>query len=138
MTITTTYEKLFDYALTAQRWIAKDAANKNTKLGYAIVNKMEPRVKKAAEGFNVRIEDLNIDHASVDEKGVLLIGEKGEFRYTKEELKKRNTAQRALQQETCEIEVYFATALPEDLTEQEIENFTGFVIKEGTAAAATE
>ncbi len=142
MTVTTTYEKLFDYALTAQRWLSPigsdgkknetlAAARKNTKLGYAI-SKMEARVKKAAEGYNARIEDHNIDFCSTDKDGVILTDANGGFRYEKAELKKRNAANRALQLESVDVEVYFATALPDDLTEQEIESLAGIVIAPAT------
>lgn len=147
MIVTMTYGRLFDAALAAQRWLnaagsdgkrdeTKATGRKNTKLGYALT-RMEPRIKKVAEAFNLLIEEVNIDHAATDEKKILVLDERGGFRYTPERLKERNAAQRALNLRECEIDCYFATEVPDDLTEEETEALTGFVIKE-EAASATE
>lgn len=154
MVITTTYEKLFEAANAAQRWLnpaddtgkldqTKATARKNTKLGYSIT-KSEPRIKKAHEAYSELIEENGIEHAEVDLtgektgiKGGLLMDSKGAFVYTKESLKARNAANRAVLQKHCEVDIHVATSLAgtEDITENDLELLTGVFIKEGTVAA---
>lgn len=154
MVITTTYEKLFEAANTAQRWLnpadeagkldeKKATSRKNTKLGYAIT-KTEPRIKKAHEAYSELIEENGIEHAETDAtgektgiKGGLLMDSKGAFVYTKESLKARNAANRAVLKKECEIDIHVATSLAgtEDMTENDIEILTGIFIKEGAVAA---
>lgn len=157
MTITTTYEKLFEAANAAQRWLnpadetgkldeKKATARKNTKLGYAIT-KTEPRIKKAHEAYSALIEDNAIEFAAEDTtgektgfKGGLLKDTKGGYIYTKETTRSLITANRKVLQQSCEVDIHVATSLAgtEDMTENDIELLTGVFIKEGAATATTE
>jgi hypothetical protein len=134
----TTHEDLIAFSQAAQAWLDKDKANANTKLGYAIA-KLHTRMKKILDRYNNAREDIQIDTCSPDEKGIILRDERGNYRYTKEGMKERNKQLQALYETPCEIEPYIATALPDDLTEIERDQFAGFVIRvemEATRAAA--
>lgn len=65
----------------------------------AVIGKQETKVQKKLFKFGEKlksyqddyinkIEDLRLDNAAVDEKGVLIVNEKGEYRFSKEGLKK--------------------------------------------------
>ena len=65
----------------------------------AVIGKQETKVQKKLfkfgeklktyqEDYVTKVEELRLDNAAVDEKGVLLVNEKGEYRFSKEGLKK--------------------------------------------------
>ena len=65
----------------------------------AVIGKQETKVQKKLfkfgeklktyqEEYLNKIEELRLDNAAVDEKGVLVVNEKGEYRFSKEGLKK--------------------------------------------------
>jgi len=123
----TTFENVLTFALTAQVWLAQNKDNENTKLGYAI-SRMNARIQKAQQRYNNQREDIQIDCCQTDEKGIILKDEQGQYKFTKPELKRRNKEWQDLFEKEIEIEPYFATALPDDLTYVEREAFAGFVI----------
>jgi 23S rRNA pseudoU1915 N3-methylase RlmH len=61
--------------------------DKETKIGKKLA-KVYEKVKKHHEDFNKQAEELRIDNASTDDKDVLLLDEKGEYKFSKEGLKK--------------------------------------------------
>jgi hypothetical protein len=61
--------------------------DKETKIGKKLA-KVYEKVKKHHEDFNKQAEELRIDNASTDDKGVLLLDAKGEYKFSKEGLKK--------------------------------------------------
>ena len=65
----------------------------------AVIGKQETKVQKKLfkfgeklksyqEDYVTKIEELRLDNAATDEKGVLIVNEKGEYRFSKEGLKK--------------------------------------------------
>lgn len=65
----------------------------------AVIGKQETKVQKKLfkfgeklksyqEDYVNKVEELRLDNAAVDEKGVLVVNEKGEYRFSKEGLKK--------------------------------------------------
>jgi hypothetical protein len=102
-------------------------------------NKFEHAVGRALKGLRRAAEehadstvDINVEHASLDKDGNLVMdGER--FRYSRDGMKARLTALRALMDVEHEVEPYFATEVPEDLTEDERDAFTGFVLRPATA-----
>lgn len=135
MNVTTTYERVFNFARTASEWLAKAEGNQNTKLGYAIT-RLEPRVKKVAEQYTNATDDINITHCSTDDKGNILRDEHREYKFTKDALKLRNSDRQKLFESAIEFKPYYATELPKDLTFAELDAFEGFVIKEGATSEA--
>jgi len=61
--------------------------NQETKVAKKLV-KVYEKVKKYHEEYNSQVEELRLDNASVDEKGILILNEKGDFKFSKEGIKK--------------------------------------------------
>lgn len=131
--IKTTYEKLFYYNEIAQAWLEDNPPRERTKLGYAI-SRLTPRVRKAFQQYQNLREDIAVDTCAVDEKGLILREtHNNEYKYTKEKQAERNQRWRKLYESEIEIEPYFATQAPNDLTVIEREAFAGLVIREEDA-----
>jgi 23S rRNA pseudoU1915 N3-methylase RlmH len=83
-----TYEKLNELIGNLNTAIkVSTIKDKETKIGKKLA-KIYEKVKKNHEEYNKQAEELRIDNASTDEKGVLLLDEKGEYKFSKEGLKK--------------------------------------------------
>lgn len=52
--------------------------------------KFAEKIKPFQDDYLTKVEELRLDNAAADDKGVLLTNEKGEFRFSKEGLKKLN------------------------------------------------
>lgn len=52
--------------------------------------KLYEKLKPTHEDYNKQREELRLDNAAVDEKGILLTDEKGEYKFNKEGVKKLN------------------------------------------------
>jgi hypothetical protein len=50
--------------------------------------KVYEKVKKYHEDYNTQVEELRLDNASVDEKGILVLDDKGNYKFSKEGIKK--------------------------------------------------
>lgn len=50
--------------------------------------KFAEKIKPYQEDYAKKVEELRLDNAAADDKGVLLVNDKGEFRFSKEGLKK--------------------------------------------------
>jgi 16S rRNA C1402 (ribose-2'-O) methylase RsmI len=61
--------------------------NQETKVAKKLV-KVYEKVKKYHEDYNSQVEELRLDNASVDEKGILILNEKGDYKFSKEGIKK--------------------------------------------------
>lgn len=82
------YEKLNELVTNLNTAIkVATIKDKETKIGKKLA-KVYEKVKKHHEDFNKQAEELRIDNASTDDKGVLLLDEKGEYKFSKEGLKK--------------------------------------------------
>lgn len=101
----------------------------NDKLSYAI-KKVTGRLKDIVADYNELVDDVKIDCASVDEKGNMIVNGDS-YVFTPAKRKEFNKAVRVIgQKEVTEtFEPYYATEVPEDLDEDFIELFKGFVIK---------
>lgn len=122
------YEKLIEFLQVSARWIS-DKNNAKTKLGYAI-ERVRKNCKRHIDAYNEAVQDLQVDNAATDDKGVLLTEENGAYKYTREGMKNLNKAIRELRKKDVEVEVYHASELPEELSDEMKEVFDGFVIKE--------
>lgn len=61
--------------------------NQDTKIGKKMLKIFE-RIKPALEQYQKEVDELRLDNALTDEKDVLILDEKGEYKFTKENLKK--------------------------------------------------
>jgi len=50
--------------------------------------KFQEKIKKYLDDYNKEYEELRLDNASVDDKGILLLDEKGNYKFSKEGIKK--------------------------------------------------
>ena len=50
--------------------------------------KVQEKIAKYLEDYNKQVEELRLDNASVDEKGILILNEKGDYKFNKEGIKK--------------------------------------------------
>ena len=50
--------------------------------------KVQEKISKHLEDYNKQVEELRLDNASVDEKGILILNEKGDYKFNKEGIKK--------------------------------------------------
>lgn len=99
------------------------------KFKYAL-KKLLKRTNEAAEAHNDKAEDFRIAKASVDEKGNMVLNERGEYSYTPANLLLLKKEIKKLELESIyEIEPQFASAVP-ILNEDQIEAFAGLAIPE--------
>ena len=102
--------------------------NKKSKFNYALGVLLNRQTEKIQKTTKEKIEDINTEHAAVDRDGVLL-RDGDNYKYTKDEAKKRLQKIRQVWKEEVEIEPYYATDVPQDLTLSEIDAFTDFVLR---------
>jgi hypothetical protein len=68
------------------RNIQASVGNQETKVQKKLFKIFE-KVKKHLEDYNEQVNELRLDNASVDEKGIILMDDKGAYKYTKEAAK---------------------------------------------------
>lgn len=80
-----TYKQLIE---TMQQ-IAANVGSQETKVQKKLV-KIHGKLKAYYEEYSEALGDLKLDHASVDDKGNVIMNEKGEYSFTKDAMKKLN------------------------------------------------
>ena len=78
-----TYKELFILIENIKLNIGEQETKGQKKL-FKIYEKLKPSIDE----FQAKIDDARLDNAAVDEKGNLILDEKGEYKYNKEGLKK--------------------------------------------------
>lgn len=68
------------------------------------LEKFGKRLEKHLEVYNDRLGDINLEYAATDDKDVLLVDEKGGYKYKKEDQKKRTEAVKKFLKEEFEFE----------------------------------
>lgn len=68
------------------RNIQASVGDKETKIQKKLFKIFE-KVKSSLEDYNEKVNELRLDNASVDEKGILLTDEKGGYKFSKEGVK---------------------------------------------------
>jgi hypothetical protein len=94
------------------------------------VKRAQEASKIANEKFSELLEDLRIDFCSVDEKGNVIRNEKGELAFTPENTKLLNKKARPIQIKELEFEFNGLLSIPNGLTKEQIEVFSGVLIPE--------
>ena len=98
------------------RFINLTAVEKGSKAEIKL-KKIAEKIKPFFEAYNEKREDVRLDHAFVDEKGVLELNEKGEYKFTKEAIKAMNKDMKKLLDDTFEFYQFtFSTEGISDLT----------------------
>jgi len=77
------YEKINEVISQINSVIGKQETKVQKKLF-----KFGEKLKTYQEDYVNKVEELRLDNAATDEKGVLLVNEKGEYRFSKDGLKK--------------------------------------------------
>lgn len=125
-----TYQEVFNFIANANIYLKSNT--EETKLKYAIERTGE-MVNKVAKDFQQKVADLKLEHALSEPNGKVpfTLNEQGErvYDYTKEGIKALDKATEDLFNSEVEVEVYYATELPETLEEGWKEIFKGFVIE---------
>ncbi len=81
---------------------SKEHAESNTK-GIKKLQKIRDKLKTHLDVYNEKLEDLRLDNAHTDESGSLILDEKGGYKFSKDGLKKLNSAVKDLLKEEFEI-----------------------------------
>ncbi|HEX8177837.1 MAG TPA: hypothetical protein VF543_22300 [Pyrinomonadaceae bacterium] len=119
------YEHIFRFIEVAATWLKNNP--KETKFHYGLMREMTPALKLNSQ-YKELVEDIDIKHCATDERGVILRDERGGYQFTKEGLNERNKERRKLFRSEVEIEPYYVTEVPDNLSPFEREAFAGFVI----------
>lgn len=69
--------------------LAANVGSQETKVQKKLV-KIHGKLKAYYEEYSETLGDLKLDHASVDDKGNVIMNEKGEYSFTKDAMKKLN------------------------------------------------
>jgi hypothetical protein len=124
------YKAIFNFIANANVYLKIN--QEETKLKYAIERTGE-KVNEVTKEYVQKLKDLKLEHALSEANGKVpfTTNEQGEreYEYTKEGLKALDKAIENLFNEEVEIEVYYATELPETLDEGFKQVFKGFVIE---------
>lgn len=82
MTIKKSYKELNLFV----NQISNTIGNQQTKVQKKLF-KMYEKVKPYHEAYGKKVEELRLDNAATDEKGILLVDEKGGYKFNKEGIK---------------------------------------------------
>lgn len=128
-TVKKTFQEVLEFSGNANKYL-KDHTT-DTKFRYALLRTLKFS-NRVAITFNDRRDAINIKYclAADDGKGEILHDERGDFRFTKDAMLARNGEISSLLKEETDLNVYYATELPEGILQIDKDNFMGFVIKE--------
>jgi hypothetical protein len=101
MTVKKSYEDLLNVNYGVSLVVRE--LSEGTKAKKAI-EKFSKRLENHIETYNEKLGDINLDYAATDDKDVLLLDEKGGYRYKKEDQKKRADAIKKLLKEEFEFQ----------------------------------
>lgn len=136
-----THKEIFEFNNVASAYrTALLSEDKGSKTIYAIDkligNKTKHLKGRFAEVFVIYAEkqnDINIENCSINEKGHIIYDSNNNLTFTKEALRKVNEDNKKLLNESVEFEPYYVSDIKlEELTEGQIEIFTGFIIETKT------
>jgi hypothetical protein len=121
----TTWRALQLFAAVAD---AYQAEHKNeSKIAYAI-KRVRDQITRYSEQLQTQMLDVEIDLCVVNEKDVITRDAAGNLQFTREGLKERNRRQRELLDQAIEIDPFYVSAWPDDLTPAQLDAMAGFVI----------
>lgn len=125
----TTFKKIRQFVAAASKYL--EDFPEETKLKYAI-QKVGSRVDAITAEYVAEFDDIELEHANTDANGSVLfkiVGEKRQYDFTKEGLKKSNEAKKKLfETKEFELKPHFCPELPENFPDEYRPYFEGFVI----------
>jgi len=80
----------------------KEEVSENNK-GIKKLQKIGTKIKEHVEVYNEKVEDIRLDNAHTDEKGCLILDDKGGYKYSKDGLKKMNKNVKNLLEQEFEL-----------------------------------
>ena len=80
----------------------KEEVSENNK-GIKKLQKIGTKIKEHVEVYNEKVEDIRLDNAHTDEKGCLILDDKGGYKYSKDGLKKMNKDVKNLLEQEFEL-----------------------------------
>lgn len=98
-----TYRELVNLANSINVLLSSSEHVESNTKGAKKLQKIASKLKQNLEVYNEKLEDLRLDNAHTDESGVLVLDEKGGYKYSKEGLKSLNGGIRKLLEEDFEI-----------------------------------
>lgn len=144
-------ESVYNFLITAQSYIsrqdalAREAAKKKGEEGWELVtaaqtkflyalNRVMDRARKLWQDYEQKLEDFRIENCTTeknkDGSEIITRDSNGHYQFSREGLNIFNKKQRELAESKVEIEAYFATSIPKNLTFAEQIAFENFVLKE--------
>lgn len=84
--------------------IAYNLGDQTTKVQKKL-KKIYDLIKPSIDKYQSDIEDIRLDYAAVDEKGHLVLDEKGNYKFTKDGVKKVNDSLKTLAEKEIEFKV---------------------------------
>lgn len=128
-TIKLTYQEIGEFVDAGRRYIEQH--QEDSKLRYAI-NRTLKSATRIMTDYRDKVDEINIKHclAADEGKGEILRDDRGQYKFTKEGMLKRNADVGALVRTEVPFEVHFATDLPKDLSQADQDSFSGIVIRE--------
>jgi hypothetical protein len=113
----------------ADRYLQLSDPDRKSKLAYAIA-RVTKQCQAVINRYLGELEDLRVKHCLADKDGAIRRDGNNNFVFDKAGLNALNAAHRALLTKQLEdFEPYYASALPDDLSELWRAEFEGFVIR---------
>jgi len=107
------YKQLLQLSTTLKYVIGSQETKVQKKLF-----KVQEKISKYLDEYNKQVEELRLDNASVDEKGILLLNEKSDYKFSKEGIKKLTKDIEALNDKEFDFQIINV------VNPQGLENFT--------------
>jgi hypothetical protein len=120
----TTTRDVLAFLAAAQPWLEKHP--QESKFRYA-VKKVVKACTVLKDHYFEAAEDLDIEHC-LEKDGAIQKDARGALDFSKDGLRKRNAARRALFEAPVEVTPFLGREPPDDLTEAEKDAFAGFVL----------
>lgn len=98
-----TSKKTYKDLITLLNQISLNVTDATTK-GQKKLIKISEKIKPSIEKYNELVEETRLENASVDDKNNLVLDEKGEYKFTKEAIKKITATRKELLDKEFEFE----------------------------------
>ena len=123
-----TFLEYFNFVAVANNFLQQHP--EESKLKYAL-EKVGKLNKTLGDDYSAATEDLRIDFCETDDKGIILRDEKGNYRFTKDGLKKFNAGIKALQLKEVEVKTWAYDLDQDDFDDKEAEEiFEKFLVED--------
>lgn len=125
-----TYQEIGEFSEAARNYLAAHPAD-NTKFSYAL-NRTAKSANRVLTDYREKIDEINVKNclAADDGKGEILRDDRGQYKFSKEGMLKRNVEVSKLMRSEVDLDVHFASDLPKELSASDKDNFLGFVIRD--------